>query len=593
MIVYVKIIYVELKVINQTASVMVMGMAIMICNKPQKRNRVGALLLGGGRLAARFRRMNILIFTVAFCSMAVMMLSLFRGIIETITAEYAGQYAISSAEALSTHISRDINIVSKVASSNAVIEWLMDEDNMGKKSLAHEEMKGIVSDLYSYNLYIGVEKTLNQYSVGLSSQNDDFILVDKFSENDPNDVWYFESINSGRDYLLNIGIDREMRRKRVWIDYKVTKDGVPIGVISTGLEFSHVVGELFSQYDRGNVRGLIINEEGVIYMDSALMGDKDFLFNEFETHIDEEFSNSQLLPAIKSHLFNSESYPEEIEKPVVIQLRSGPYSNVTIEPIRSTNWSIVILSGAVSLFSFNYFVPMIIIVLVMLSIAALSTSVANYRLIFMPLGKLDQSLTSLRENTVGSVYGAERNDELGNLSKTIQDLFVMANIDALTGIYNRRFMENNLDRNMDMLSRANGLLSVMMIDIDFFKKYNDAYGHDQGDVCLKNVACAISAGITRINDFSARYGGEEFVIVLPSTDENGVKIVAKKLLDSIRRQNIPHCGNTVAKCVTVSIGATTGRVSYGQNWKWYIKRADEALYISKKNGRDRITFLKM
>jgi diguanylate cyclase (GGDEF)-like protein len=206
---------------------------------------------------------------------------------------------------------------------------------------------------------------------------------------------------------------------------------------------------------------------------------------------------------------------------------------------------------------------------------------------------LDQSLTSLRESTEGRVYGADRDDELGDLSKTIQDLFAKANIDVLTGIYNRRFMENNLEQIMEMLSRSNGLLSVLMIDIDFFKKYNDAYGHDQGDICLKEVAHAMSSGIMRINDFAARYGGEEFVTVLPNTDENGACVVAEKLLEIVRSLNIEHSGSTVAPFVTVSVGVTTGRVTYGQNWKSYIKRADEALYMSKKNNRNQYTFLEM
>ena len=97
----------------------------------------------------------------------------------------------------------------------------------------------------------------------------------------------------------------------------------------------------------------------------------------------------------------------------------------------------------------------------------------------------------------------------------------------------------------------------------------------------------------RVNDFAARYGGEEFVAVLPNTDESGAHIVAEKLLERVRDLGIPHSGSTTAPYVTVSIGVTTGMVEYGRSWREYIKRADEALYASKQNGRNQITFLEM
>ena len=552
-----------------------------------------SLLPNGGKLAAKFRRMNTLIFAGAICIMALVMILLFNGIVATISAEYARQYALSSAEALSTQIKKEIDIVSMIARSNAVAEWLRDESDKEKMSLAVDEMMNVVSDLYSYNLYIGVQASLNEYSVGMDHTDGDILHIDILDINDPDDTWYFDSIKADSNYLIDIGFDRELGRKRVWIDYKVVYDGVQLGVISTGLEFSHVVGELFTHYSTDNMRGLIIDEQGVIHMDSSLMNDRDFLFGEFEARIDEEFSNTEFLRVIVSHLRGIEGYAEESGNPVVTKLSSGSYRNATLTPIKATNWSVVILSASASLFDISYFIPLLITVLVLLTTVALITSAANYRLIFLPLGELDRSLLTLRESTEGCVYGAERDDELGDLSKTIQDLFAKANIDALTGIYNRRFMENNLEQIIEMLSRANGLLSVLMIDIDYFKKYNDTYGHDQGDVCLKEVARAMSSGIKRKNDFTARYGGEEFVAILPSTDENGACVLAEKLICAVRKLNMPHLASTVEPFVTVSIGVTTGRVTYGQSWKEYIKRADEALYTSKQNGRNRFTFLEM
>ena len=163
--------------------------------------------------------------------------------------------------------------------------------------------------------------------------------------------------------------------------------------------------------------------------------------------------------------------------------------------------------------------------------------------------------------------------------------------DALTGIYNRRFMDDNLKRVIKSLSRSNGVLSVMMIDIDFFKKYNDTYGHSMGDECLKTVAKALSE-TARMDDCVIRYGGEEFVILLPNTDEAGAGIIAIRLLDSVRSLCIPHKNSDIADYVTISIGATTAKVKLNHQYMDYIESSDKALYVSKNTGRNRYTHLK-
>jgi len=162
--------------------------------------------------------------------------------------------------------------------------------------------------------------------------------------------------------------------------------------------------------------------------------------------------------------------------------------------------------------------------------------------------------------------------------------------DALTGIYNRRFFDKNMKRVISSLSRSGSLLSILMIDIDFFKRYNDTYGHIEGDKCLKIVAQTLSQSITRVDDFVVRYGGEEFVVVLPNTDEQGAQLIADKLLDNIRNCNVPHEQNDAADCLTISIGATTGKVEYKHKTDDFVRKADQLLYKSKQNGRNRKTF---
>ncbi|MCL2702112.1 MAG: GGDEF domain-containing protein [Defluviitaleaceae bacterium] len=172
----------------------------------------------------------------------------------------------------------------------------------------------------------------------------------------------------------------------------------------------------------------------------------------------------------------------------------------------------------------------------------------------------------------------------------ITDLSGKVHIDMLTGIFNRRYMEEALNSVVKTMQRAGGgLLSVLMMDVDYFKKYNDTYGHADGDVCLKAVAGAIKGSLTREDDFTARYGGEEFAVVLPNTDEDGACMIAERILENVRSRRILHEKSEAAPYVTVSIGIATGDVLNIQTGMEYIKFADDALYQSKGNGRNRYT----
>jgi len=172
------------------------------------------------------------------------------------------------------------------------------------------------------------------------------------------------------------------------------------------------------------------------------------------------------------------------------------------------------------------------------------------------------------------------------------NVFIRAEVeyDALTGIFNRRYFDETMERLICSLSRSESLLSVLMIDIDFFKRYNDTYGHVEGDKCLKAVAQTLSQCITRADDFVARYGGEEFIVVLPNTDDYGTRLIADKLLDNIRDLYLPHEQSEVADYVTISIGGTTGKVIHTHNAGDFVKKADELMYKSKQDGRNRFSF---
>lgn len=183
--------------------------------------------------------------------------------------------------------------------------------------------------------------------------------------------------------------------------------------------------------------------------------------------------------------------------------------------------------------------------------------------------------------------------ELRQTQKTVSHLEMEVEkifYDPLTGIYNRRYFDENMERLISAISRSGGVISLLMADIDFFKKYNDTYGHLKGDECLKVVAETLRKSTTRKDDFVARYGGEEFIIVLSNTDENGARAIAERMIKNVSDRNIPHEKNDEENHITISIGATTGKAKHTYTAEDFIHRADEMLYESKRNGRNRYTF---
>ena len=177
--------------------------------------------------------------------------------------------------------------------------------------------------------------------------------------------------------------------------------------------------------------------------------------------------------------------------------------------------------------------------------------------------------------------------------KQAQDqLEALATQDGLTQIGNRRSFDERLEREWKRAIREKNSLAVLMMDVDFFKRYNDTYGHQAGDACLKKIAETLKATLKRPGDFIARYGGEEFAAILPDVSLPGAKLVAEQMVDAIRSLHIPHFSSSVGPFVTLSLGISHTSMPRHIGPTELVKAADEALYKSKEAGRDQSHYAK-
>jgi diguanylate cyclase (GGDEF)-like protein len=211
----------------------------------------------------------------------------------------------------------------------------------------------------------------------------------------------------------------------------------------------------------------------------------------------------------------------------------------------------------------------------------------------------DQTYKSFR-NMISLTWEREHiAQELGDLTSSLRDrnrqlrdarrqLTDLANVDELTGLGNRRLVNSVLQEEMNRARRSGADMSLILLDVDYFKNYNDTYGHTAGDVVLQKLADLMQRAATRAGEVVARYGGEEFILVLPGASADSAMRTASRLRDLVNEERIPHEASQVEQYITVSQGVLTVQPDGEMEPTDLVKRVDLALYQAKDNGRDAI-----
>lgn len=182
----------------------------------------------------------------------------------------------------------------------------------------------------------------------------------------------------------------------------------------------------------------------------------------------------------------------------------------------------------------------------------------------------------------------EKDKLISQLTRANQELDFVSKIDGLTNLANRRHFERKLGQDWASAKRTSAYISLIILDVDYFKPYNDHYGHVKGDECLRKVAEVIAKNIRRDTDLAARYGGDEFCIILFNTEAEAAKSIAKKITQDLHEANIEHKQSTISDRVTLSIGVSAMIPSISDDIETLIKMTDTKLYKAKHAGRNQV-----
>ena len=448
-----------------------------------------------------------------------------------------------------------------------------------------------------------------------SENGDGVFFVEKFDNFDPRKrPWYIKAVSTESQSFSDIYNHFVFKEPTITASYPIYENNELIGVFGVDYLLTWL-GKTLSSLPIGNSGQIfVVNSNNQLVASSS-----------DEKIFKSENGNSELIIANESEneiIRKTIELSEKLRESELISFdvnKEKYYANSEIFEKNGVEWKIYIVLAEVDFLSeMNNAVRETEMYSILFILLFLVFGFWLARWITKPIVNLNASAKSLTEGAFKYVDHENRKDELGQLTKSfnimgsqLTDLVAnlemqvaertreleerneilqeLSFLDGLTCIPNRRRFDDFFNLAFSLSIRNSQLIAILMLDIDEFKKYNDTYGHLQGDECIKKIAAVLKNTVKSKNDIAARYGGEEFIVVLQDTDKDSVIRVSKEIMRGIKALNMEHI-QSIYEVVTVSIGIVYEVPHKNQNSAEFIAKADEALYYAKNNGRNRVEF---
>jgi len=429
------------------------------------------------KLAFRFRIINILFIVFILIVMTfVSALMIFR-MADNASKDYVRFYTMETVDILGAHLNKEISLVQHAANSSEIIEWFADESNQEKKYAAYQNMLHFADMLQIGGLYFAVNDSKNEYSIDNNAAFNEFNPYHVLVPGEAYDRWFFDALDSDFDYILKLDTVKSLDDYYIWIDHKVKKDGRVVGVFSSGVSYNIVFNDLFGKYDKQNVIGFIIDDKGLIQMDSSVPDAQQILSSvsvydpDEMRHILDVKSDNDFTSVINKHLtgiltglmihFNKRIQPD------VFKLSDDNYQYVSIASVPHTNWLAVTLYNSRALFNFQTFLPPIIAIAFAFLIYILASYILINKLLFKPLEHLTVSVSESNHDSK-NIFGIERDDEIGALARETQEAWVRLSENA----ERLKLSMEERERQSSILHAVNTMAEVLFSaeDEDAFEK---------------------------------------------------------------------------------------------------------------------------
>ena len=383
------------------------------------RETPGAGIRRRSKISTRVQIINISVLAVILVATVISAMILATGISNQSSEKLAYFYTLESVETFNSHMVRDLALVERAASSQAVRDWFADESNETKKLAAYKEMIDYIDLLALSELYFGINDSLNEYSIKQGTPFTEFVPCSNLNRFDPDNIWYYELIDSENDYVFKIDMDKIELRWCIWINHKVIHDGELVGVFCSGISIDDLVHDTFVRYDDVNVKGFIIDKNGVIQLDSSFMDDYKIGVNRY---IQDKNDDPVFISLLDEYLAGIEGYSDRYAAPIIKQLSAGLFDYVSIAPIENSDWSVVTFFSNDFLFNASDLLPLVLTLLTAMIIYVVISTLVTRRFVLTPLNNLTQSVSEASEENA-DIYGGSRDDEIGELSLTIKEMW--------------------------------------------------------------------------------------------------------------------------------------------------------------------------
>lgn len=555
----------------------------------------------------------VAIYLFVACVGAVVVYKAADAILDYFCSNYAKKSALLHKERILLPILRELTLSKKLADSAVIREWMARENDPELRRLALAELRSYRNFFQEHTYFVALAASHNFYFDDADSNYSGREVRQVLDPGDPDDSWFFSTMSSPAPFNLNIDSNKALGVTKLWINVPVDVNGQRLGIVGTGMDLSGFIHEFIASSEPGvsamlfDTSGAIQAHQNIQLIDQNTLSKKDGdALSLVYSHIN-DFSDIERMRVSAALLKEGRSEVETLNV-----FFEGRQQLAALAFMPEIGLYVMILVDSGKAFDLSQFTPVLgLLGVLLVFVVALIILLLN-RIVLEPLIRLTRQANAIAKGDYDIPLAVDRGDEIGQLGRAFTDmatkvrentanlerrvqerteelaaanmeLQVMASTDALTGLYNRRAFMDLGENELKRAARKSVWPSILILDLDHFKRINDSWGHAAGDEVLRVMSVVLKQELREIDVFG-RLGGEEFIALLPETALENAFNVAERVRSAIETTPINVEGRAIF--VSASIGVACGEA--GCSLDEIIAKADSALYRAKSEGRNRV-----